>query len=85
MVNLYTYIRIKGGFVYLAGVIDWYSKAVLSWRISNTMDTDLVMSVLNEALSLYPKPEILNTDQGSQYTSYIHTDTLKAHCITRSW
>ena len=48
------------------------------------MDTDLVMSVLNEALSLYPKPEIFNTDQGSQYTSYIHTDTLKAHCITIS-
>ena len=79
-----TYIRIKGGFVYLAAVIDWYSKAVLAWRISNTMDTDLVMSVLNEALSLYPKPEIFNTDQGSQYTSYIHTDTLKAHGITIS-
>ena len=42
------------------------------------MDTDLVMRVLNEALSLYPKPEIFNTDQGSQYTSYIHTDTLKS-------
>jgi putative transposase len=79
-----TYIRIKGGFVYLAAVIDWYSKAVLAWRISNTMDTDLVMRVLNEALSLYPKPEIFNTDQGSQYTSYIHTDTLKAHGITIS-
>ncbi|MCT7604872.1 IS3 family transposase, partial [Aliarcobacter butzleri] len=79
-----TYIRIKGGFVYLSAVIDWYSKAVLAWRISNTMDTDLVMSVLNEALSLYPKPEIFNTDQGSQYTSYIHTDTLKAHGITIS-
>jgi len=62
---------------YLAAIIDWYSKAVLSWRISNTMDTDLVMSVLNEALSLYGKPEIFNTDQGSQYTSYIHTQTLK--------
>jgi putative transposase len=79
-----TYIRIKGGFVYLAAIIDWYSKAVLSWRISNTMDTDLVMSVLNEALSLYPKPEIFNTDQGSQYTSYIHTDTLKQNGITIS-
>jgi len=79
-----TYIRIKGGFVYLAAIIDWYSKAVLSWRISNTMDTDLVMSVLNEALSLYGKPEIFNTDQGSQYTSYIHTDTLKQNGITIS-
>jgi putative transposase len=79
-----TYIRIKGGFVYLAAIIDWYSKAVLSWRISNTMDTDLVMSVLNEALSLYGKPEIFNTDQGSQYTSYIHTDKLKQNGITIS-
>ena len=48
------------------------------------MDTDLVMSVLNEALSLYGKPEIFNTDQGSQYTSYIHTDTLKQNGITIS-
>jgi putative transposase len=79
-----TYIRIKGGFVYLAAVIDWYSKAVLSYRVSVTMDTDLVMSVLNEALSLYGKPEIFNTDQGSQYTSYIHTQTLKDNGITIS-
>jgi putative transposase len=79
-----TYIRIKGGFVYMAAIIDWYSKAVLSYRISNTMDTDLVMSVLNEALSLYGKPEIFNTDQGSQYTSYIHTDTLRQNGITIS-
>ena len=76
-----TYIKIKGGMVYMAAVIDWYSKAVLSWRISNTMDTDLVMGVLNEALSLYGKPEIFNTDQGSQYTSYIHTQTLKDNGI----
>ena len=68
-----TYIKIKGGMVYLAAIIDWHSKAILSWRISNTMDTDLVMGVLNEALSQYGKPEIFNTDQGSQYTSYIHT------------
>jgi len=72
-----TYIKIAGGMVYLAAVIDWYSKAVLSWRISNTMDTELVMSVLNESLLKYGKPEIFNTDQGSQYTSYIHTQTLK--------
>ena len=72
-----TYIKIDGGMVYLAAVIDWYSKAVLSWKISNIMDTDLVMSVLDEALLKYGKPEIFNTDQGSQYTSYIHTQTLK--------
>jgi len=79
-----TYIKINSGMVYLAAVIDWYSKAVLSWRISNTMDTDFVMDVLNDALSKYPKPEIFNTDQGSQYTSYIHTQTLKDNGITIS-
>ena len=76
-----TYIKINGGMVYLAAVIDWYSKAVLSWKISNTMDSTLTMDVLNEALSLYGKPEIFNTDQGSQYTSYIHTQTLKDNGI----
>ncbi len=79
-----TYIKIAGGMVYLAAVIDWYSKAVLSWRISNTMDTALVMDVLNEALFRYGKPEIFNTDQGSQYTSYIHTQTLIDNGITIS-
>jgi len=79
-----TYIKIAGGMVYLAAIIDWYSKAVLSWRISNTMDTDLVMGVLNEALLKYDKPEIFNTDQGSQYTSYIHTKKLKDNGITIS-
>jgi putative transposase len=76
-----TYIKIKGGMVYMAAIIDWHSKAILSWRISNTMDTDLVMGVLNEALSKYGKPEIFNTDQGSQYTSYIHTQKLKDNGI----
>jgi len=79
-----TYIKIKGGMVYMAAIIDWYSKAILSWKISNTMDTDLVMGVLNEALSKYGKPEIFNTDQGSQYTSYIHTQTLKDRDIVIS-
>ena len=79
-----TYIKIKGGMVYMTAIIDWYSKAILSWRISNTMDTDLVMGVLNEALSKYGKPEIFNTDQGSQYTSYIHTQKLQDNGITIS-
>jgi len=79
-----TYIKIKGGMVYLAAIIDWYSKAILSWKISNVMDTDLVMGVLNEALEKYGKPEIFNTDQGSQYTSYIHTQALKDKGITIS-
>jgi len=79
-----TYIKINGGMVYLAAIIDWYSKAVLSYRISNTMDTELVMDVLNEAFTLYGKPEIFNTDQGSQYTGYIHTQKLKDNNITIS-
>ena len=66
------YIKLKGGIVYLAAIIDWYSKAVLSWRISNTMDSTLVMSVLHEALDRFGNPEIFNTDQGSQYTSHIY-------------
>jgi len=76
-----TYIKIKGGMVYMAAIIDWYSKAILSWKISNIMDTDLVMGVLNEALSKYGKPEIFNTDQGSQYTSYLHTKKLEDNGI----
>jgi putative transposase len=79
-----TYIKINGGMVYLAAIIDWYSKAVLSWKISNIMDSDLVMGVLNEALLKYGKPEIFNTDQGSQYISHIHTQTLKDNGITIS-
>lgn len=76
-----TYIKINGGTVYLATIIDWYSKAVLSWKVSNTMTTDFIMDVLNEALFKYGKPDIFNTDQGSQYTSYIHTQTLKDNGI----
>ena len=71
-----TYIRVAGGFVYLAAVIDWYSKAILSHKISNTMDENLVLDVLNDALDEYGKPEIFNTDQGSQYTSHSHTKLL---------
>jgi len=76
-----TYIKLEKGFVYLAAIIDWHSKKILSWKLSNTMDISLVTSVLNEALSLYPKPEIFNTDQGSQYTSKAHVNILKKHNI----
>jgi len=76
-----TYIKLEKGFVYLAAVIDWHSKKILSWKLSNTMDNTLVMSVLKEALSRYPKPEIFNTDQGSQYTSKEHTGLLKKYDI----
>jgi len=76
-----TYIKLEKGFVYLAAIIDWHSKKILSWRLSNTMDISLVTSVLNEALGLYPKPEIFNTDQGSQYTAKAHVNILKKHNI----
>ena len=76
-----TYIRTNGGFVYLAAVIDWHSKAILSYKISNTMDATLASDALREALSKYPKPEIFNSDQGSQYTSCEHTQTLRDNDI----
>ena len=76
-----TYIKLEKGFVYLAAIIDWNTKKILSWKLSNTMDVSLTTSVLNEALSLYPKPEIFNTDQGSQYTAQAHVDILKSHDI----
>lgn len=76
-----TYIKLEKGFVYLAAIIDWHSKKILSWKLSNTMDNTLVTTVLKEALVLYPNPEIFNTDQGSQYTSKVHTDILKKHDI----
>lgn len=79
-----TYLKTSTGMAYLAAIIDWHSKAVLSYKISNTMDTDLVMSVLNEALSTYGPPEIFNTDQGSQYTSEVHTQCLKKMGVTIS-
>ena len=65
----------------MAAIIDWHSKKILSWKLSNTMDISLVTGVLKEALALYPKPEIFNTDQGSQYTAKVHVNILKKHNI----
>jgi hypothetical protein len=67
-----TYIRINGGFMYLAAVIDWHSKAVLAYKISNSMDATLATDVLQEVLAKYPKPKIFNSDQGSQYNRYVY-------------
>ncbi|CAE6870654.1 hypothetical protein R69746_08397 [Paraburkholderia aspalathi] len=64
-----TYIRLARGFAYLVAVIDWYSRKVLSWRISNSMDAGFCVDCLEDALSQYGKPEIFNSDQGSQFTS----------------
>ena len=76
-----TYIKLEKGFVYLAAVIDWNTKKILSWKLSNTMDVKLTTDVLNDALACYPKPEIFNTDQGSQYTAQTHVNILKEHDI----
>ena len=72
-----TYIPMRRGFVYLIAVIDWYSRKVLSWRLSNTMTTDFCLDVVRDAISRYGKPEIFNTDQGSQFTSHEFTQLLK--------
>ena len=79
-----TYIRLAHGFAYLVAVIDWYSRRVLSWRISNTMDTTFCVDCLEEALQRYGDPEIFNTDQGSQFTSESFTGVLKARGIAIS-
>jgi putative transposase len=76
-----TYIRMNGGFMYLAAVIDWNTRAILAYKLSNSMDSTLATDVLKMALSKYPKPKIFNSDQGSQYTSYEHTQILKSHNI----
>lgn len=73
-----TYIPIKRGFLYLVAIMDWHSRKVLSWRLSNTMDVHFCMEALDEALELYGAPEIFNTDQGSQFTSVEWVSTLKA-------
>jgi putative transposase len=69
------------GFAYLVAIMDWYSRKVLSWRISNVMETDFCIEALNEAIDRYGPPEIFNTDQGSQFTSNAFTDVLKQHNI----
>lgn len=76
-----TYIRTTGGFMYMAAIIDWHSKAILSYKLSNSMDATLVTDVLKDALIKYQAPKIFNSDQGSQYTSYDHTQLLKDNNI----
>ncbi|HET7300322.1 MAG TPA: IS3 family transposase [Oleiagrimonas sp.] len=76
-----TYIPMARGFVYLAAVVDWYSRRVLSWRLSITLDTAFCVEAVEEALQRYGKPEIFNTDQGCQFTSEAFTDLLKQHGI----
>ena len=76
-----TYIPMRRGFVYLIAVLDWHSRRVLSWRVSNTMTTDFCLDAVREAIVRYGVPEIFNTDQGSQFTSSEFTGLLKEHGI----
>ena len=69
------------GFIYLATVIDWYSRKVLSWRVSIAMDVRFCLDAVIDAIDKYGTPEIMNTDQGSQFTSLAFTDLLKQHHI----
>lgn len=76
-----TYIRLHHGFVYLVAVMDWYSRYVLSWRLSNTMESSFCIEALQEALGRFGAPDIFNSDQGSQFTSTDFTDVLKAASV----
>ena len=76
-----TFLPMARGFVYLVAVMDWYSRRVLSWRVSNTLDTSFCIDALSEAIERYGPPEIFNTDQGSQFTSDAFTGVLKHHQI----
>ena len=72
-----TYILMRKGFLYLVAFMDWFTRKVLARRISNTLEADFCVEVLNEAIHKFGPPEIMNTDQGSQFTSFAWTDRLK--------
>ena len=72
-------MRLGKGFAYLVAVIDWYSRTVLSWRLSNTMDTSFCKEALQDAISTYGAHEYFNTDQGAQFTADEFTAILKAN------
>jgi transposase InsO family protein len=79
-----TYVPMARGFVYLAAVIDWFSRRVLSWRLSITMEAGFCVEAVEEALARHGKPEIFNTDQGSQFTSTAFTGLLTDNAIAIS-
>ena len=79
-----TYIRLARGFVYLVAIIDWYSRCVLAWRISNSMDASFCVDRMEDALHHYGKPEVFNSDQGSQFTSDAFTGVLKREGVAIS-
>ena len=76
-----TYLPMAHGFLYLVAIMDWHSRAVLSWRLSNTLDSEFCVEALEDALERYSCPEIFNTDQGCQFTSHLWTDLLKARGV----
>jgi putative transposase len=79
-----TYIPMARGFVYLCAVMDWFARRILTWRLSITMEADFCVEALEEALVLYDRPQIFNTDQGSQFTSEPFTDVLITNDIAIS-
>jgi putative transposase len=74
-----TYIKLRHGFVYLVAILDWYSRFVLGWKVSNTLDVGFCIEALDEAIRYYGKSDIFNTDQGSQFTSNAFTKILLAN------
>ncbi len=78
------YLPMAKGFMYLVAIMDWHSRRVLSWRVSNTLDTDFCIEALEEALQRFGAPDIFNTDQGSQFTSEAFTGVLKDQGINTS-
>ena len=77
-------IPMAHGFMYLVAIMDWYSRRVLAWRVSNTFDSDFCVETLEDALTHYGPPAIFNTDQGAQFTSQAFTAVLKAHAVAIS-
>jgi len=72
-----TYLPMRRGFLYLAAIMDWHSRRVLSWRLSNTLEAEFCADALDETIARFGPPEIMNTDQGSQFTAFAWTDRLR--------
>jgi putative transposase len=72
-----TYLPVRRGFRYLVAIMEWHTHKILAWRISNTLEADFCVEALNEAIHKFGPPEIMNTGQGSQFTSFAWTDRLK--------
>ena len=79
-----TYVRVASGFAYLVAIIDWYSRKVLGWRLSNSIDAAFCVDCLEETMRLHGRPEVFNSDQGSQFTSTAFTDVLKREGVNIS-